>query len=239
MELVGRIALVTGASRGIGLATARELAAAGAHVVLAARSIEKCEAAAADITAGGSARAAAVDVTDYGQVDMVVREIAGREGRIDIVVNNAGVVGPLAPIVESDPEIRARTIATNLTGVDNVSRAAIDLVPRGGDFINICSSAADDAIEAMSAYCASKAVLELLTKAMALGFVDRGIDVLGFRPGRVDTYAGRQYFSDGRGIAGRLDHHVIIVGKFLSGELLKLVAQHLNPAELDDLVVKQ
>ena len=188
LDLSGKVALVTGAGRGIGLATARHLALAGAHVVLGGRDPDVCESAAAALTDEAlSASAIALDVADYGSAASAAAGIAARHGRLDILVNNAGSIGPLAPIATADPAEWAGAIRTNLVGPFNICRAVAELMPAGAVIVNIGSSAADGPVEAMSAYCASKAGLELFTRCLAAEYAGRGIRVIGFRPGRVDT----------------------------------------------------
>jgi NAD(P)-dependent dehydrogenase (short-subunit alcohol dehydrogenase family) len=188
IDLSGKVALVTGAGRGIGLATARHLARAGAHTILTGRKQGRIdEAAAVLIGEGLSASAITLDVANYNCVSSAATAIARRYGHLDILINNAGVLGPLGPVSAVDPFEWAAAIRTNLVGPFNLCRAMRGLIPAGGVILNIGSSAADQPVEAMSAYCASKAGLELFTRSLAVECRDSGIRVIGFRPGRVDT----------------------------------------------------
>jgi 3-oxoacyl-[acyl-carrier protein] reductase len=187
-SLSGKVALVTGASRGIGQATARALAEAGAHVIVSARHMTACTGTVEELqSAGLSASSVALDVADYRCAEAAAATIAERHGGLDILVNNAGVLGPLAPISEGDPAAWAETIAVNLVGVFNVCRAFLPQMHSGGIIVNVSSSAADAPVDAMSAYCASKAGLTMLTQSLARECERAGIRVHGFRPGRVDT----------------------------------------------------
>jgi len=189
-ELAGRAFLVSGASRGIGMATARALSAAGAAVALTARSLEPCEREAAAIRkAGGRAVALRCDVSDYKTVDVVIDRIVRSLGRLDGVINNAGVVDPITHITEADPEAWARNVHINLVGPFNVVRAAVDPLRDSGAgiIVNVSSGAAHRPLEGWSAYCAAKAGLAMLTRSLALELGGTGIRVIGFRPGVVDT----------------------------------------------------
>lgn len=187
-HLVGKVALVTGASRGIGLAAARQLAADGAHVILAARDAEGCRQAANRLNSAGlSASAVALDVVDNASAADVAAAIEASHGRLDIVINNAGILGPLSSVASSDPTAWHSAILVNLLGPYNVCREVLALMSPGGTIINVSSSAADAPVDKMSAYCCSKAGLTMFTRALAEECSLSGITVLGFRPGRVNT----------------------------------------------------
>ncbi|MEX2641866.1 MAG: SDR family oxidoreductase [Acetobacterales bacterium] len=189
-ELSGRAAIVTGASRGIGAAIAAELAARGAAVMLAARTVEACWEIVDEIrAAGGTAEATACDVCDYDQIAGVVGEAAARLGGPDILVNNAGMIEPIGALEDSSPEAWARNIEVNLLGVYNGIRAVLPRMTGagGGVIVNISSGAAHRPLEGWSAYCTGKAAVAMLTRATALETEGSGIRVYGFGPGTVDT----------------------------------------------------
>lgn len=189
-ELAGKTVLIAGASRGIGAAAARAFAAAGARLVLAARSWQRCEALAAELRGqGAQALAVACDVADYDQVQDAVAAATGRFGRLDVAINNAGVIGPIAPFLETDPAAWADGIAINLVGAYNVLRAALPgmVAAGGGVAVNVSSGAAHHPLEGWSAYCSGKAGLAMLTRAVDLELAGTGVRVIGFRPGVVDT----------------------------------------------------
>ncbi len=188
-ELSGQVAIVTGASKGIGEATARSLASFGAKVVLAARNLESCEAIAQEINAaGGQACAIACDVSDYAAVTAVVERTSETFGPPSILINNAGVIEPIGGLLDSTPEDWAANININLLGVYHCTRAALrDLIHHDGVIINISSGAAHHALEGWSAYCSGKAAVAMFTQATALEYAGHGLRVFGFAPGTVDT----------------------------------------------------
>jgi len=186
MGLNGKIALVTGASRGLGEGAARALAKEGAAVMLLARDGALVQKVAQEI--GGGAAALACDVSDYAAVERAVSATRKRFGGLDILVNNAGVIEPISDIASSDPAAWARNIQINLIGAYNVLRAVLDgMAKAGGTIINVSSGAAYRPLEGWSAYCASKAGLAMLTRSIKLETGARGIRVFGFSPGTIDT----------------------------------------------------
>jgi len=189
-NLAGRIAIVTGASRGIGAEAALALGAAGASVILAARGAAQIEANAQRINAaGGKAAATECDVSDYAACQRLVQETTRRFGPPDVLVNNAGVIEPIADLAASDPAVWARNIQINLVGAYYAVRAVLDgmMTAGGGTIINVSSGAAYRPLEGWSAYCASKAGLAMMTRSIALETKGRGIRIFGFSPGTIDT----------------------------------------------------
>jgi NAD(P)-dependent dehydrogenase (short-subunit alcohol dehydrogenase family) len=182
-ELAGKVVIVTGASRGIGEAAAAALAGAGASVMLTARDGARAAEVARRISDdGGKAAATACDVADYGAVERLVRDTRDRLGPIDSLVNNAGVIEPIAMIAEADPAEWARSVQINLAGAFNAVRGVLPgmLAAGRGTIVNLSSGAAHRPLEGWSAYCAAKAGLAMLTAA-------KGIRVFGFAPGTTDT----------------------------------------------------
>jgi 3-oxoacyl-[acyl-carrier protein] reductase len=189
-DLTQHVAIVTGAGRGIGAATAASLAAHGAHVIVTSRDAAACDSVAATITARGhSAVAAACDVADWSAVEKLVEMVRARFGRIDILVNNAAIVGPIQHLAEAEPAAWAQAITINTVGAFHAVRAVLPamIAGGGGTIVNVSSGAAHRALEGWSAYCASKAGLAMLTKSIALEYDTAGIRVFGFGPGVVDT----------------------------------------------------
>ena len=176
--------LITGASRGIGEATARLFAQKGHPVAVLARSVAAIESLAHEI--GGLA--IPCDVADEVAVGQAVYKSATQFGGIGIVVNNAGTLEPAARILDTKPSDWTRNIEVNLFGPLYVLRHAVPLLSKGGVVINVSSGAAVNPFAGWSAYCASKAGLSILTRVLAIEESDaRGIRVYGFAPGVVDT----------------------------------------------------
>lgn len=189
-ELTGKAAIVTGASRGIGAASARELAKQGVAVVLAARTETEIENVAGEIrAAGGQAHAATCDVTSYDAVARCVAACRERFGRLDILVNNAGVIDPIARLADSDPAQWDQVVDINYKGVYHGLRAAIPVMLEqgGGVIVNISSGAATGALEGWSHYCSTKAAVLSLTRCADKEYRDQGIRVVGLSPGTVAT----------------------------------------------------
>lgn len=196
-----RTIVITGASRGIGAAAAAAFAADGARVVLLARDGAAVAGLAASI--GRGAQGFACDVQDLP----ALRAVAARVGRVDVLVNNAAVLGPMAPMTEADPAAWAETIAINLTGAFNAIRAVLPgmVAQGGGTILTLSSGAAHHAIEGWSAYCASKAGVAMLTESLHLEYAARGIRAMGLSPGTVATDMQRAIRASGVGPVARLD----------------------------------
>ncbi len=189
-ELAGKAAIVTGASRGIGEAVAKELASHGVSVVLAARTKSDIERIAEEINAGGGkAIARTCDVSNYDDVRQVVEACLDNFSRLDILVNNAGLIEPIARLADSDPEHWSRIVDINFKGVYYGLRAAIPVMEQQGSgvIINLSSGAATGAMEGWSHYCSTKAAVLSLTRCADKEYGDRGIRVVGLSPGTVDT----------------------------------------------------
>jgi 3-oxoacyl-[acyl-carrier protein] reductase len=186
-NLDGKVIIVTGASRGIGAAAASALATAGATVILTARDGHRTDEVARSI--GPKASSHPCDVSDYAAFAALVGATKTRFGRIDALINNAGVIEPIATIAESDPAVWARNIDINLTGAYHAIRAVLpDMLNNGGGtIVNVSSGAAIRPLEGWSAYCTGKAGLHMLTRAIALETAGKGIRVFGFQPGTTDT----------------------------------------------------
>lgn len=192
MQLVGRLALVTGAGRGIGAAIARALAEAGAEVIVADIQQELAERTAEELRAARYLSTGyRLDVTDRSSVEELARTVEAAHGAISILVNNAGI-GINAALDHADaPRIWDDTIAVNLTGVFNVSRAFLPALRRTrGNIINISSVVAFTSGFADAGYVASKGGVRSLTQKMCRDLAPDGIRVNAVAPGYVDTAMG-------------------------------------------------
>ena len=197
--------LITGASRGIGAATARHFAALGANVVLAARSTSALEGIASEI--GDRALAVSCDVSRYDDVKAAVTAATERFGGLDVLIGNAGVIEPIAHLSEVDPDEWDKVIDINLKGVFHGMRAALPVMKEAGSgtIITISSGAATSALEGWSHYCASKAAALMLTRAADKENRDHGIRVLGLSPGTVATDMQHQIKASGMNPVAQLD----------------------------------
>jgi NAD(P)-dependent dehydrogenase (short-subunit alcohol dehydrogenase family) len=189
-NLASDVALVTGAGRGIGKTIAKGLAAAGARVVLTARSKDELRATAGEIEAsGGYARILPADVTDRAAVEAVVVEAQRSVGPISLLVNNAGILGPIGLAWEVDPDEWWRCMEVNLRGAFVCARAVLPgMVARHqGRIVSLASGAAVVAIPDATAYVSSKTALVRFTETMAKELEGLGVSVFAIAPGNVAT----------------------------------------------------
>jgi len=189
MKLKGKVAIITGASKGIGKGIALRYAKEGAAVVLASRSMDLLSSIAGQINQeGGKALALEVDVGNYESVARMIERSMDHFGRMDIMVNNAGI-SMAVPSEELSPGDWERALSTDLTGVFyGCQCAARKMIPQGGGvIINITSVYGLVAAPARAAYCASKAACNMLTKVLAIEWAPKNIRVNAIAPGYIRT----------------------------------------------------
>ncbi|MCR8547940.1 SDR family oxidoreductase [Salipiger sp. P9] len=205
MDLTGKTALITGASRGIGAAAARTFAAAGAKVALVARSGDAVAELAGEI--GANAVAIPCEISRYWEVEQAVQNCLTAFGGLDILINNAGVIEPIAPLGASDPEAWGALIDINIKGVYHGMRAALPVMTQagGGTILTIGSGAAHRPLEGWSAYCTSKAGALMLTRAADEEYRAKGIRAISLSPGTVATQMQRTIKASGVNQVSQLD----------------------------------
>jgi NAD(P)-dependent dehydrogenase (short-subunit alcohol dehydrogenase family) len=195
-NVTGRVAVVTGASRGLGAGLAVHFAGSGLHLGLCARHRPRLVARTRPTAQGGRIVSSetpvlsAVDVTDRDALARFADAVVARFGRIDLWVNNAGLLGPIAPLALADGAEVARTIEVNVTGVANgssVFAAHVRERPGRGVLVNISSGAATKPYEGWAVYCATKAAVDQLTRVVALEEARHELSAYSVSPGLVDT----------------------------------------------------
>ncbi|MCE8553536.1 SDR family oxidoreductase [Ruegeria pomeroyi] len=204
-DLTGQTVVITGASRGIGAATARHFAGLGARVALLARDGAALEALAGDI--GDQAMALPCDMGDWAAVAAAVAATEARFGPIHVLINNAGLIDPIARLADSNPEDWGRVVDVNLKGVYHGLRAVLPGMLAAGDgtVLNLSSGAATSALEGWSHYCATKAAVLALTRCADREYRDQGIRVIGLSPGTVATGMQVQIRASGINPVSRMD----------------------------------
>jgi NAD(P)-dependent dehydrogenase (short-subunit alcohol dehydrogenase family) len=195
-DLTGHVALVTGASRGIGAALAEGLAAAGAEIILAARTEPALTEVAAEITAaGGCAHAETVDVADSASVDAMFERLSQAGRTPTILINNAGTE-QVAPALEVTDALWDRIVGVNLKGAFNVAKAfARTLGGKPGAIVNLCSLSSEVGIPTAVPYTSSKSGLAGMTRALAAEWAPLGIRVNGLGPGYFRTEMTEAFFA--------------------------------------------
>ena len=189
-DLEGRVIVVTGASRGIGAAAARNAAERGAHVIAMARTIGALEELDDDVKAlGSSATLVPVDLTDYAAIDRLGAAVNERWGKLDGLIGNAGLLGVLSPVAHIDPKIFEQTMAINVTANYRLIRSLDPLLrlSEAGRVVMVSSGAAKSARPYWGLYAASKAALDALIKSYAGEITKSSVKANIFYPGIVRT----------------------------------------------------
>jgi NAD(P)-dependent dehydrogenase (short-subunit alcohol dehydrogenase family) len=215
-DLSGKLALVTGASRGIGEAVAKLLAAHGAHVIVSSRKAEACEGVVAAIReAGGSAETYACHIGEMAQIDALFDHIKAKHGRLDILVNNAATNPYFGSILDTDLSAFQKTVDVNIRGYFFMSSAGAKLMAQsgGGSIINVASVNGVNPGVMQGIYSITKAAVISMTKAFALECAPLGVRVNALLPGATDTK-----------FASALFHNPAILEKALSRIPMKRIA---------------
>ncbi len=187
-DLTGKIALITGASRGIGEEAAKLLGACGAHVIVASRHGDACRRVADAIArAGGTAEAAACHIGDLAQIENLFATVASRHGRLDILVNNAATNPYYGPIVETGADVFQKTVDVNIRGYFFMSSHAVRLMGGGGSIVNVASVNGVIPGFHQGIYSITKAAVISMTKAFALECAPLGVRCNALLPGLTDT----------------------------------------------------
>lgn len=232
-KLDGRAAVITGGASGIGLASARRFAAEGATLVLWDRDPESLALAVKTVESeGGVAHAVEVDVSDRGSVAVAAARTQELVGRVQVLMNNAGVLDGYAPILETDESLWDRIIGVNLTGVYLVTRTLLPsmLEAGGGTIVNTCSIAGLVAGGGGTAYTASKHGVLGLTRQLAFDYGQQGIRVNCICPGAVETGMTRDLFAAGE--AAVMDSvNSVPAGRYAQPEELAALALFLASDE--------
>lgn len=202
--LSGRIAVITGASRGIGRSLAAALTAAGAHVALLSRDARRLQLTQQELSEQGFGVASfVVDVAEPASVELALDAVVKSLGRIDILVNNAGIE-EACPSLDVTEELWDRIVGTNLRGAFFCAQAAARRMSGGGSILNVCSLTSAVGVPGAAAYGASKSGLAGLTRTLATEWATRGIRVNGIAPGYFHTQLTEEFFADEEWRAGML-----------------------------------
>jgi NAD(P)-dependent dehydrogenase (short-subunit alcohol dehydrogenase family) len=252
-DLADRVAIVTGGGRGIGRAIARTFAAAGAAVAVTARSQDQLDETVALIDReGGRGLAIVADITDRFSVEFMVAETERRLGPVDVLVNNAGIAGPVGPLWENDPDDWRRCLEVNVDGPFLCCRSVLPgmVARRRGRIINLTSGIANRSYPYLSAYNVAKTALSRMTETLADETRERGISVFLMTPGLVQTDmpveigssdAGRRWlpgFAENHATNGQPPDRAAALCLFLaSGRADALSGRYINVREdVEDLV---
>jgi NAD(P)-dependent dehydrogenase (short-subunit alcohol dehydrogenase family) len=208
-SLNGKVVVVTGSGKGIGRAIAERFAGQGCRVVV--NDVDEdgvAETVAAIEASGGTAMAAIADVSNAEQVNAMIDATMDAHGRIDVVVNNAGIVSPMMHFFEADEAWWRRIVDVNLTGHFLVSHPAARIMAKqgGGCIINMSSGGATRAHRSFTAYDATKGGIEALTRAMAVDLAPYGIRVNALMPGSIDTNSQGEDYRRKSGVNIPLGH---------------------------------
>lgn len=238
-DMAGKTALITGASKGIGAATARAFADAGANVALLARTEDSIAELAGEI--GASAIAIPCDVSRFWELQAAVDATIKTFGALDVFIGNAGVIEPIGMLDTTDPEAWSKTIDINLKGVYHGMRAVMPyMIERGeGTIITISSGAAHGPIDGWSAYNSSKAGAYMLTRVADFESRDKGLRIMGLSPGTVATDMQREIKKSGINRIAELDWSDHIPPEWPAQALLWMCTSEADEYLGDDVSLRE
>lgn len=241
IDLSGKTVLITGASRGIGEAAARKAASYGANVVLVARGSGDIERIAAEI--GDKALALTCDVSDYDNVKGSIDKAVSHFGGLDVLVNNAGVIDPIARIEDTCPDAWGKVIDINIKGVYHCMQAAYPTLLKAAEggqsiIVNISSGAAQGALEGWAHYCASKAAVASLTRCANREWNEAGVSVIGLSPGTVATGMMRSIKDSGINAVSKIDWDTHISPEWVGQAICWLTTDAAREFDGTDFTIK-
>ncbi|QFT64621.1 SDR family oxidoreductase [Roseivivax sp. THAF30] len=238
MDMTGKAVFITGASRGIGEAAAREFANAGARVALIARSADRIAEIAGEI--GENAIAIPCDISRFWEVEQAVENTVRTFGSLDVVINNAGVIEPISRLADADPDAWGNVIDINLKGVFHGMRAALPVMRAqgSGTILTIGSGAAHGPLEAWSHYCASKAGALMLTRMADKENSEAGIRALSLSPGTVATEMQREIKASGVNPVSKLDWSDHIPPEWVAKALLWMCGSEADDWKGDEISLR-
>ncbi|MBZ8118164.1 SDR family oxidoreductase [Roseovarius sp. LXJ103] len=229
MDMTGKTVLITGASRGIGASAAQVFAAQGANVALLARSAGAVEALASET--GPRTLAIEADVSVWADMAAAVQSCVARFGRLDVLIGNAGVIEPIAPMASSDPAAWGHVIDINLKGIYYGMRAAMPVMEAqgGGTILTVSSGAAHNALDGWSHYCTSKAGAAMLTMCAHKEGAPNGLRAMGLSPGTVATQMQHEIKASGVNPVSQLDWSAHIPADWPARALLWMCGADADP----------
>lgn len=246
IDLSGKTVFITGASRGIGEAAARKAASYGANVVLAARGSGDIVRIATEI--GDKALAITCDVSHYDNVKEAIDKTVAYFGGLDVLVNNAGVIDPIAMIEDTDPDAWGKVIDINIKGVYHCMHAAQPALLKAATdgqnnknhsvIINISSGAAHGALQGWAHYSASKAAVSSLTRSANREWNEMGVSVIGLSPGTVATQMMRSIKTSGINAVSQIDWDTHISPEWVGEAICWLTTNAAREFDGTDFTIK-